>query len=61
MGENLANQYVWENLDKGSKKEKLSYSFTAQGKTLKSEMVTAFVDRKSSKTILVGAHIDHLG
>ncbi|MFM7664506.1 MAG: M28 family peptidase [Bacteroidota bacterium] len=48
-------------MDKGSKKEKLSYSFTAQGKTLKSEMVTAFVDRKSSKTILVGAHIDHLG
>lgn len=24
-------------------------------------MITAFVDRKSTKTILVGAHIDHLG
>lgn len=61
LGESLANRYVWEQLNTGSKKEKLSYRFTAQGNTVNSEMVTAFIDRKSSKTILVGAHIDHLG
>jgi hypothetical protein len=61
LGESLANQYIWENLNKGSKKKKLFYSFSVQGKTLKSTMVSAFIDRKSSKTVLIGAHIDHLG
>ena len=61
LGEILANQYVWEHFNTGSKKEKFSYSFSVQGKTIKSSMVAAFIDRKASKTILVGAHIDHLG
>lgn len=40
---------------------KISYRTNYQGKLLKSTMSTCFQDKKQVNTVLVGAHVDHIG
>ena len=39
----------------------ISYRTSYQGKLLKSTMSTCFQDKKQVNTVLVGAHVDHIG
>ncbi len=62
--EKLANIYVRENwASKNGKTEFLiwNYSIYTLEDTIQSQMIGNFINNKSKQTILIGAHIDHIG
>ena len=61
-GELRAIDFVLKSLDSRSKKKFLTYSFKVDSLTkVKSTLLTAFVNNHADSTLLVTAHIDHLG
>ena len=63
-GEKLANRYVLNQFVAVKRKSKfLTWTFDIQKDSLhlQSEMVGAFINNKAKQTLLIGAHIDHIG
>ncbi len=59
--EKVANEYVRNQFESIKGKTKIKTIHYRINDTLNSEMVTCFVDNHSKYTIVIGAHIDHLG
>lgn len=61
--EAFVNQYLIQNLRRAKNVSMLHwrYSFTKEKQIYNSEMVGCFVNNKSKKTILISAHVDHIG
>lgn len=58
--EKMANSYLCASFFHQNNTRLKTLRFTIND-SLSSEMVTCFVDQKAKKTILIGAHIDHIG
>lgn len=58
--EKMANSYLCASFFHQNNSRLKTLHFTIKD-TLLSEMVTCFVDQKMKKTVLIGAHIDHIG
>lgn len=63
LEEKKANRYVEKEWlkTKNSKALHWSYKIQLDDSTMKSEMIGNFVNNKKDSTILIGAHIDHIG
>lgn len=61
-GEQLANAYMKEAFSK--KRSRIytwQYTIPTDTLAIHSEMIGAYISNKSKKTVLIGAHIDHIG
>jgi aminopeptidase-like protein len=63
LQEKEANCYVEKEWGKSKKTKTLHWSYKVQldDSTMKSEMIGNFVNNEKDSTILIGAHIDHIG
>lgn len=60
MDETLANNYLIEAFKKGKKCKNVKIHYSIHD-SISSEMVTCFVNNRAENTLLIGAHIDHIG
>lgn len=62
--EKLANVYVRENWTSKKRKTEVitwNYPIFISDDTIQSQMIGNFINNKSEQTLLIGAHIDHIG
>jgi Iap family predicted aminopeptidase len=61
-GEFLANNYLKKTLSpRRSRILSWNYSIPADSQVVQSEMVGCFINNRAQNTVLIGAHIDHIG
>jgi Zn-dependent M28 family amino/carboxypeptidase len=60
----IANNYVRDNWAIKKRKSKIltwNYQIITSEDTIQSQMIGSFIDNKSKQTLVIGAHIDHIG